>query len=156
MVTFVHTQRVARSREHTFDAVIHRQAENHPHWEDEVLEIRSLDEIVGVGHRNVMVRRELGRTREVVNRCTEYEEGRLATYVHDDAGSMDFEIRFEFEDAGSDACTVTATVTMTPHGPMVLITPLLKLTGRRRGDRISRRMREVVEATPATRGQAAQ
>jgi hypothetical protein len=156
MVTVVHTERVARSRERTFDAVVRHQRENHPRWEDEVLEVRSLDEIEGVGHRTVMVRREHGRTRELVHRCTEYDDGHLAAYLHEGDGPMDFAIRFEFGDDGSEACTVTTTVTMTPHGPMVLLTPLLKLAGPRRSARIAGRMREVVEATSETRGQAAQ
>jgi len=156
MVTVVHTEHIARSRERVFDHVIRHQAENHPNWEDEVLEIRSLDEIEGVGHRSVMVRREHGRTREVVNRCTEYDDGHLAVYVHEADGPMGFTIRFEFEDDGPDACNLTVTVTMTPHGPLVLMTPLLKLNGPRRSARIAGRMRQVVEATPSTRGQTAQ
>ena len=156
MVTVVHTERVARSREHAFDVVIRHQAENHPRWEDEVLEVRPLDGIDGVGHRTVMVRRERGRTRELVHRCTEYEEGRVAAYQHEGEGPMDFAIRFAFEDDGADACTVTSTVTMTPHGALALMTPVLKLAGPRRSARISGRMREVVETTPVTRGQTAQ
>ena len=151
MITVVHTEHVGRSREHTFDVVIRHQAQNHPLWEDEVLEVRSLDDIVGVGHRSAMVRREYGSTREVVNRCVEYDDGRLAAYVHEAERPMGFSIRFAFEDDGPQACTITVTVTMTPHGPLVLMTPLLRLGGPRRSARISRRMREVVESTPRYR-----
>jgi hypothetical protein len=149
MVTVVHTEHIARSREHAFDVVVRHQAENHPLWEDEVLEVRSLDDIVGVGHRAVMVRREHGATRELVHRCVEYDDGRLAAFVHEGEGPMGFAIRFAFEDQGPDGCAITVTVTMTPHGLLVLMTPLLRLGGPRRSARISRRMREVVERTPA-------
>ena len=151
MVTIRHTQPVRRSAAHAFDVVIRHNQENHPRWEDEVLEVRPLtDGPVRVGSRSVMVRRERGRTREVVNEVVEYVDGQRVAYQHRaDGGPMDFHIRFEFVPTGADTSEVRSTVTMTPHGAFVLMSPLLKLGGPRRSARISERMASVIEDTPA-------
>ena len=89
------TRPVATSADHAFDVVVRHQADNHPRWEDEVVEVRPLDDIVGVGHRSVMVRHERGRTREVVNECVEYVDGARAAYSHV-GKDLDFWIAFDF------------------------------------------------------------
>src|SRR5690242_73601 len=99
--------------------MVTRQAENHPRWEDEVLEVRPLDDIVGVGHRSVMVRQEGRKVREVVNECVAYVEGRRAAYEHHD-DLMDFGIAFEYADTEPGASTLTVTVRMQPHGLLKL------------------------------------
>ena len=86
-------------------------------------------------------------TSEVVNECVEYVDGERAAYSHPDP-PMDFWIRFDFVADGPDACLVTATVRMQPHGALRLMTPLFRLRGPARSARSSRRMREVVEETP--------
>ena len=83
MVTATVVREVARSAEHVFDVIVRHQAENHPRWEKEVLEVRQID-APAVGARSVMVRHERGRTREVANTCVEYVEDRHAAYQHDE------------------------------------------------------------------------
>jgi hypothetical protein len=148
MIEVTTTVQVDRSAAHAFDVVVRHQAENHPRWEDEVVEVRPLDEIVGVGHRSVMVRRELGGTRERVNECVEYVDGRRAAYSHSDRG-MDFWIAFDFAEVAPERCEVTASVRFTLMGALRLMTPLFRLDAPRRGERITRSMGRVIEQTPA-------
>ena len=149
MITVRVTRPVRTSAAHAFDVVVRHNADNHPRWEDEVEEIRPLDDLVGVGHRSVMVRRERGRVLEVVNRCVEYVDGARAAYEHEGDGPMDFWIAFDFEDTALGASTITVTVRMTPRGALRLLTPLLRLGAPRRSARIVGRTVEVIEETPA-------
>lgn len=154
MIEVTNSERASRSAAHAFDVVVRHQAENHPRWEDEVEQIRDLDTVVGVGHRSVMVRTEYGRTREVVNECVEYVEGRRAAYLHSDP-TVDFWIAFDFVDVAPGECEVTATVRITPKRALRLLTPLFRRRAPRRGARILHRMVQVVEETPAYTGQPA-
>lgn len=149
MIDVTLTRPVRASAAHAFDVVVRHHVENHPRWEDEVVEIRPLDDVVGVGHRSVMVRRERGRVFEVVNRCVEYDDGRRAAYEHEGDGPMDFWIAFDFADTGPAASTLTATVRMAPRGALRLMTPLFRLSAPRRSARIVERTVAVIEETPA-------
>ena len=142
------TRPVATTADHAFDVVVRHQADNHPRWEDEVVEVRPLDDIVGVGHRSVMVRHERGRTREVVNECVEYVDGVRAAYSHV-GNDMDFWIAFDFADTAAGHSELTVTVRMTPHGFLRLMTPLFRLGAPKRSARISERTVQVIEQTPA-------
>src|SRR6476469_5852007 len=105
-----HTERIARPVAHAFDVVVTHQVENHPRWEPECLEVRPLTSgPLGVGSRQVMVRHEYGRTREVENTCLEYDEGRRITWSHPDR-QMDFVISFDFVAVDESSSDVTATV----------------------------------------------
>lgn len=148
MIDVAVSRQVQSSAAHAFDVVVRHNAENHPRWEDEVQAVRPLDELVGVGHRSAMVRRERGRVFEVVNRCVEYVDGRRAAYEHEGDGPMDFWIAFDFVDAGATTSTLTATVRMAPRGALRLITPLLRLGAPRRSARIVERTVAVIEETP--------
>lgn len=153
MIEVIHVQPVRATAAHAFDVCIRHNVENHPRWEKEVLEVRSLDDTVGVGHRSVMVRREGGRTREVVNECVEYVDGERAAFSNS-SPSMDFWIRFDYADTGPGTSTVTSTVRMTPKGPLRALTPLFRLGGPRRSARISASAARVIEQTPAYRADA--
>lgn len=148
MIEVTNTAQVARPAAHAFAVVVTHQAENHPRWEKEVVEIRDLDEIVGVGHRSVMVRKEFGGTRERVNECVEYVDGRRAAFAHSDAG-MDFWIAFDFVDTAPGRSEVTASVRFTLKGKMRLLTPLFRRDAPRRGARIIASMARVIEQQPA-------
>jgi hypothetical protein len=128
--------------------VVRLQAVNHPRWEDEVLEVRPLDDTVGVGQFCVMVRKDGRRTHEVVNECVEYVDGARAAYSHVDP-SMDFWIAFDFTDTGAGTSELTVTVRMTPHGALRLMTPLFRLGAPKRSARIVGRTVQVIEQTPA-------
>lgn len=147
MVTATVVREVSRSAAHVFDVVVLHQAENHPRWEKEVLEVRQVD-APAAGARSVMVRHEMGRTREVANTCVEYVEGRRAAYEHDEP-TMRFRISFDIVPLGPDASRLTVHVDMRPRGVLRLMTPLLALGIQRRSERITDRMCAVVEETPA-------
>jgi hypothetical protein len=147
MITVEHHLPVRASAAHAWDVMITHQAENHPRWEAEVLEVRPLDDIVGIGHRSVMVRKEGGRLREVVNECVEYDEGRRAAYQHR-SPTMDFDIAFSYADTGPGTSTLSVAVGIQLHGLLRLMTPLFRLGATRRAARISSRTVEVIEQTP--------
>jgi hypothetical protein len=149
MITVEHTVAVGASAAHAWDVMITHQAENHPRWEAEVLEVRPLDEIVGVGHRSVMVRKEGGRVREVINECVEFVDGRQVAYQHRDP-RMDFDIAFAYADTGPGTSTLSVTVQMQPRGFLKLMTPLFRLGAPKRTARIAARTVEVIEQTPVT------
>lgn len=154
MIEVVHVQPVQATAAHAFDVVIRHNVENHPRWEKEVLEVRSLDDTEGVGHRYVMVRREGGGTRDVVNECVEYVIDQRAAFASS-SRSMDFWIRFDFADTGPGQSTVTSTVRMSPKGALRLLTPMFRLGGPRRSARISASAARVIEETPVGRTEAA-
>ena len=151
MITATVTREVASSADHAFDVVVRHQAENHPRWEKEVVEVRRVGPESGLGARSVMVRREIGRTREVENTCVEYVDGRRAAYEHTDPG-MDFWIAFDTVPAGPSTCHVTATVRLQPRGMLRALGPVLRLGTQRRTERITARMCEVIESVPAYGG----
>ncbi len=153
MITVEHTVAVRASAAHAWDVMITHQAENHPRWEAEVLEVRPLDDIVGVGHRSVMVRKEGGRVREVVNECVEYVEGQRVAYQHRDP-TMDFDIAFDYADTGPGSSALSVTVRMQPHGFLRVMTPLFRLGAPKRTARISARTVEVIEQTPLSAAQS--
>src|SRR5689334_3200839 len=123
MIEVVHVQQVRSTAAHAFDVMIRHNVANHPRWEREVLEVRPLDDTIGVGHRSVMARREGGRTRDVVNECVEYVTDERAAFANS-SPSMDFWIRFDFADAGPGRSTLTSTVRFGPKGLGRLLTPL--------------------------------
>ena len=147
MIAVTLTRLVASSAAHAFDVVVRHQPDNHPRWEREVVEVRPLDDVVGVGHRTVMVRRERGRTREDVVECVEYVEGSRAAYSHLEP-TMDFWIAFDFTATGPDTCRLTVTVRMAPHGALRALTPLFRIGAPRRSARIAAEMVHVIEQTP--------
>lgn len=153
MIEVVHVQQVRSTAAHAFDVMIRHNVENHPRWEKEVLEVRSLDDTVGVGHRSVMVRHEGGRTRDVVNECVEYVADERAAFASF-GPSMDFWIRFDFADTEPGQSTLTSTVRFSPKGPARLLSPLLRLGGPKRSARISANAARVIEQTPAWRADA--
>lgn len=147
MIATTVQKEVPCSAEHVFDVIVRHQADNHPRWEPEVLEVRQLDE-PGAGARSVMVRHEYGRTREVANTCVEYVADRRAAYEHDEPG-MRFRIAFDLTPTGPASCRLVVDVRMQPQGATRLMTPLFRLGIRRRSERITARMCEVVASTPA-------
>jgi hypothetical protein len=141
---------VQRSAETTFDYLGTHVYENHPRWEDEVLEIRPLDEPpVRVGSRAVMVRKGFPRPREVEYSVTELVPGQRIAFDHPDS-AMHFRLSFEVVPAGPSACDVHVHVEAVPHGPVRLMAPVMRRAFPARTQRITAQMVRVLEAdTPA-------
>lgn len=149
MIVSQHTRQVNRSAEETFDVIGTHVYDNHPKWEDEVLEIRRITpDPVGVGSRAIMIRREFGRTTEVEYVLTEFEPNRRIAAHHPDS-AMDFDISFTITPIDDDSCTVQVDVQAQPQGFARLLEPILRLVMPKRGGRITDAMVEVIESTPA-------
>ena len=145
-----HTQEIhiRKASSEVFDFVASRYAENHPRWEDEVVEIRRLDQgPISEGSRFVMVRRDFGRTEEAVNEVVELVPGRRIAFRHVDE-KMDFHIAFNF-DPVAEGTQLRIEVGAQPHGAMRLITPMLRLRMPRIAVRNSERIRQLVESEAA-------
>ena len=144
---------VERSAETTFDFIGTNVYENHPRWEDEVLEIRPLSEgPVRVGSSAVMVRKGFPRPREVEYSVTELVPGRRIAFDHPDS-AMHFHLSFDVVPAGATACDVHVHVEAVPHGPLRLMAPVMRRAFPARTRRISAQMVRVLEAetvAPAT------
>jgi hypothetical protein len=142
--------RVQRPADVTFDVIGTHVYENHPRWEPEVLEIRPLqDGPVRVGSRAVMVRKAFPRPREVEYSVTELVPGRRIAFDHPDA-AMHFRLSFEVVPAGADACDVHVHVEAEPHGPLRVLTPMMRRAFPGRSARISAQMARVVESVAPT------
>ena len=151
MIVSQHVRQVNRSAEETFDVIGTHMYDNHPKWEDEVVEIRRLTpDPIGVGSRAIMVRREFGRTTEVEYVLTEFEPNRRIAAHHPDAG-MDFDIEFTITPIDDHSCTVQVDVRAQPKGLSRVLEPIMRLAMPRRGARITDDMVDVIErSTPAS------
>ncbi len=153
MITVERTVTVQASAAHAWDVMITHQAENHPRWEAEVLEVRPLDDTVGVGHRSVMVRKDGRRVHEVINECVEYVEGQRVAYQHRDP-TMAFDIAFAYADTGPGTSTLSVRVQVQPRGLLRVMTPFFRLGAPKRTARITARTVEVIEQTPVSAAQS--
>lgn len=145
-----HTQdvHIRKASADVYDFVANRYAENHPRWEEEVVEVRQLGQgPITEGSRFVMVRKDFGRIAEAVNEVVELVPGRRIAFRHVD-GSMDFHIAFNF-DPLADGTRLRVEVGAEPHGAMRLITPLLRLRMPRIAVRNTARIRDLVESEAA-------
>jgi hypothetical protein len=155
MISADATVRVAVPAPAAFDVIGTHVYENHPQWESEVLEIRPLEPgPIRVGSRAVMVRKAFPRPREVEYSVTELVPGRRIAFDHPDS-AMHFRLSFDVRPEGSEASRVDVHVEAEPHGPLRLMTPLMRRMFPRRTQRITDEMARVIEtvgvATPTPR-----
>jgi len=145
------THRIDRTPESVFDVIGTDLYENHPRWEEEVVEIRPLTPgPVRLGSRAVMVREEHGRRSESTYEVTSFQPGRAIAFRHLD-GPMGFTLRLALAPVGDSATDLTVDVDMAPRGVLRLVTPLIALQLPGRTDRITRQMIALVEGRAATR-----
>lgn len=149
MITCEVTQRVARSAGATFDVIGTHVYDNHPLWEQEVLEIRPITGgAVGLGSRAVMVRRDFGRRTEVEYVVTEFEQERRIGFHHP-ASTLDFRISFELTPVDADSCEVHVAVRAQPRGWSRLLEPVMRRAMPKQAERITTQMAQVVESSTA-------
>lgn len=140
--------RIQRPPARVFDFVATRYAENHPRWEEEVIEIRRLDDgPIALGSRFLMVRKDFGRVAEAINEVVELIPGRRIAFRHVHP-KMDFHIAFTC-DPITDATRLRVDVAAEPHGAMRLAAPMLRLRMPRIAVRNTSRIRDLVEAEAA-------
>jgi hypothetical protein len=153
MITYTKTRRVERSAESAFDIIGTHVFENHPKWEQEVVEIRRLEHgAVGVGSRAVMIRSEHGRTSETEYSVTEFVAPVRIAFDHPNS-SLGFALSTTITPVTATSCDITTRVTMEPRGWTRLLTPLLRMGTPARGDRLTAAQARVIEtAAPASAG----
>lgn len=145
MPTFEATYHVARTPEEVFDVIGTHCYENHPRWENEVIEIRPLTPgPIGLGSRAVMVRQEFGRRSEAEYEVTAFDPPRRIAFRHPQ-DAMLFELSFDLRAASNATTDLTVRVRMVPKGMLRLLSPLLALQLPRRTDRITGQMIELIE-----------
>lgn len=146
-----HTQdvHIRRPSAQVYDFVAGRYAENHPRWDEDVVELRRLDQSpIAKGSRFVLVlRRGFGRIDEIVNEVVELVPGRRIAFQSASA-AMEFNIAFNFDQV-SDGTRLRVEVGAQPHGAMRLISPMLRRGMPRIAARNTARIRELVEAEAA-------
>jgi len=149
MIEYQTERRVNRSAEDTFDVIGTHVYDNQPKWEAEVVEVRRISPgPVGVGSRSVMVRREFGRTTEVENEVTEFEQDRRIAFHHPDS-ALEFNISFDITPIDSSSCTVQVDVRAQPRGWTRILEPIMRLAMPRQGERITTAMAAVIESAPS-------
>ncbi|HEU5003250.1 MAG TPA: SRPBCC family protein [Actinomycetota bacterium] len=147
MITWRRTAPVQASAEDTFDVIGTNVAANQPKWEKEVQEVRLLTAgPIGVGSRAVMVRREMGRTRESEYEVTEFQPGASIAFRHPH-DALGFALRFRVAPVATDRCELTVDVSAEPKGALRLMAPMLRLGFPKRCQRITDSMIQLVEAS---------
>jgi len=144
-ITYQTRRRVTRSAEDAFEVIGTHVYDNHPRWEPQVLEIRSITPgPVGVGSRAVMVRRDYGRRSEVLYEVTEFQPPRRIAFHHPDAG-MDFEIRFDLTPLDDRSCELSVHLRVRPRGLARLLQPVIRRVMPRQAERTTTAMVDVIE-----------
>lgn len=153
MIRFNAVRCVPRPADDVFNVVATRAFENHPKWEDEVVEVRRVTpEPMGVGSRAVMVREEYGKRREVEYEVTEYEPNRRIAFRHLVPNST-FELSTDVRELTATSSEFEVTVLMGVKGMARLLEPLMRLGMPKRGARIMADMARVAETEPVVPAQ---
>jgi hypothetical protein len=149
MIKWCQTSTVRAPATLAFDVVGTNVAVNHPKWEREVREVRLLTPgSIGVGTRAVMVRKDMGRLREVDYEVVEFEPGRRIAFSHPD-DLMDFALSYEVDPLSGHTCRLTIDVTAAPKGPVRIIEPLMRVAFARRSQRITAALINLIEEQAA-------
>jgi len=146
MIRYEIVTRIRRPAAEVFDFAVTRQAENHPRWEPEVIEIRR-DGPPAVGASGVMVRRDFGRVSELPLEILELVPDRLIRFVTDSPG-IRFDITFEMVPVGGET-EFGVRVEITVRGALRLLRPLLALMFRKNSARIVRRFTDLLHEPTA-------
>jgi hypothetical protein len=144
MVTFDVQQRIQRSRAEVFDFTCRHVFENHPKWEAEVIEWRKRGEPAR-GMTATMVRKDGGKVREVPVEITDYEPDRTMTTLWR-SGPMGMRLTFTVEPVGAAACDFKAHGEIQLYGPIKILTPLFQARSKKLGEKLTRNMRDLLEA----------
>jgi len=139
-------EHISRSPATAFDFVAVHQPENHPRWEDEVVEIRRPGPLA-VGQKGVMVRQEGKRRREVPFEVTELVPDRRIRF-RSGSGGFNLDLTFDFVPRG-DETSLHVTALLDLRGPLRLLSPLFARRFPQTGARITRKLAALLNE-PAT------
>jgi hypothetical protein len=144
MIRYQIEEHIRRTPAAVYDFVAVHQPENHPRWEDEVIEIRR-EAPLAVGTKGVMVRQEGKRRREVPFEVTALVPDRLIAF-RSGAGGFDLRLTFDMRPAGEET-EFHVTVELTLSGPLRLLTPIFRRKFPRTGARITRKLASLLNAS---------
>jgi hypothetical protein len=146
MIRYEVREHIRRSPAMVFDFVAVHQVENHPRWEDEVVEVRRPGPLA-VGQKGIMVRQEGKRRREVPFEVTELLPDRRIRF-RSGSGGFKLDLSFEFlPDGGETEFLVTAELELS--GPLWLLSPVFARKFPRVGARITKKLAELLNAGPS-------
>jgi len=141
MIRYEVREHIRRSPAEVFDFVAVHQEQNHPKWEEEVVEVRRPGPL-RVGLEGGMVRKEGGRTYEVPFEVTELVPDRRIAF-RSSRGGFQLELVFDMRPAdGETDFHVDAALTLS--GPLWLLTPVFKRKFPKTSARITRRLASVL------------
>jgi uncharacterized protein YndB with AHSA1/START domain len=143
MIRYELEERIRRSPAAVYDFVAVHQPENHPKWEDEVVEIRR-EAPLAVGTKGVMVRQEGKRRREVPFEVTALVPDRLIAF-RSGAGGFDLRLTFDLRPAG-DETDFHVTAELNLSGPLRLFTPIFRRKFPQTGARITKKLASLLNA----------
>lgn len=141
MIRYAFQEHIRRSPAEVFDFVAVHQEQNHPKWEEEVVEVRRPGPL-RIGLEGIMVRKEGGRTREVPFEVTDLVPDRRIAFR---SGSGGFRLDLIFDMRPADGETdfhVDAALKLS--GPLWLLTPVFRRKFPKRSARITRRLASVL------------
>lgn len=149
MIRHMQDIHIRRTSGDVYDFVASRYADNHPRWDEDVVELRRLDQgPIAKGSRFVMkLRRGFGRIDEVLNEVVELVPGRCIAF-RSGSPAMEFNIAFNF-DSVADGTRLRVEVGAEPHGAMRVMSPMLRRAMPRIAARNTARIRELLEAEAA-------
>jgi hypothetical protein len=137
MIRYEIQEHIRRSPATVFDFVAVHQVENHPRWEDEVVEVRRPGPLA-VGQKGVMVRREGTRRREVPFEITELVPDRRIRF-RSGSGGFRLDLTFDFLPSGVETdFHVKAELSLS--GPLWLLSPLFARKFPQTGARITSKL----------------
>jgi hypothetical protein len=138
MITYEVREHIRRSPATVFDFVAVHQVENHPRWEDEVVEVRRPGPLA-VGQKGIMVRQEGKRRREVPFEVTELVKDRRIAF-RSGSGGFRLDLTFDFLPAPGDETDFHVKAALDLSGPLWLFSPLFARRFPKVGARISRKL----------------
>jgi hypothetical protein len=143
MIRYEVQEHIRRSPATVFDFVAVHQVENHPRWEDEVVEVRRPGPLA-VGQKGVMVRKEGKRRREVPFEVTELVPDRRIRF-RSGSGGFALDLTFDFLPSGAETdFHVQAELRLS--GPLWLFSPIFARKFPRTGARITRKLAALLNA----------
>ena len=143
MIRYEVREHIRRSPATVFDFVAVHQVENHPRWEDEVVEVRRPGPLA-VGQRGVMVRQEGKRRREVPFEVTELVPDRRIAF-RSGSGGFRLDLTFDFLPAPGDETDFQVTAALDLSGPLRLLSPLFALRFPKTGARITKKLASLLD-----------
>jgi hypothetical protein len=152
MIETRYSVRIDRPIHQVFEFVGTNVYVNHPRWESAVVEIRPITEgPVRVGSRAVMVRKGMGKSREVEYTVVDFEQDKAIGF-RQQGKQVDFNLTFTFDPATGDqnATDFGARVRIQPKGFFRVMTPMLRVRSRKIAATLMGNVKRLIESEVPT------